>query len=285
MSYDPDQTNVLPSIERPFPITEELPVVGPIGRGPSGRFFLGLLAALLIAAIVAIAAILIIDDQRSNQAIGDDNATPTADTDTDNDDTPAPTPVDLDDAEPGFWQVVGVADGLNVRSGPGTDNNIVGALRLGDRHIFATGERATVNGSEWKQIRFGDDDTTGWVSASFLSPDSPPDETAPTPTPAPTGSTSVVCFGTVETPRLVARITFTDRTAISGIIRTITSQSSSDQTVAGTLSNGSAEVTLTPTDSTQPTRQTWTFNPASVDLGNGRSLQVVNCASVASELP
>ena len=284
MTYDPHRTNILPTVEQPFPITDEMPAVVPPGRGPgrSSRVLLGILAAVLIAGIVGIAAILVIDNQRSDETA----ETPAAPTVPVLDEAPTPsTPELLEDDEPGYWQVVDVPDGLNVRSGPGVENDVIGALRLGDRHIFATGERATVGGGQWRQIVFGDDDTSGWVSARFLAPDTAPGEAVTEPTPAATGSTSVVCFAGSEAPRMVARLTFTNRTEISGVLRTIGEQGPADQRVTGTLVDGQAEVSLTPQGSNQATTQTWTFNPATVDIGNGRSLRVVDCGAIADQLP
>lgn len=274
MTYDPDRTNVLPQVAPAFPITEELPAVG--GRGPrrSRRFFLKLTTALLIAAILAIAGVLIIDGQRTDQALPAEQgaeATPEPTTGTTG---PAPTAVALEADEPGYWQVVGVPDGLNVRSGPGTHNQIVGALAAGQRHILATGERATVNGSEWKQLAI--DNGVGWVSARFLAIDTPPTDETPTPIVAAT----TVCFRGEGTPTRVARLVFTYRTRLTGTVRTIDSRTSTDHSVEGTLSDGQAAVTLTNTTSARTIRQTWTFNPASVDLGDGTSLLVVGCQTV-----
>lgn len=285
MTYDPNRTTVLPQVASPFPITEELPAVVGARRGPSGRWFLMVVGGLLIAGIIAIAALLIIDNRRSDQASSDDATTaPTLAPVVDAGQTPAPTAVELDASEPGFWQVIGVPDGLNVRSGPGIDNPIVGSLNAGDRHIFATGERSTVNGAEWKQITFGDSDSVGWVSARFLATDIAPGDATPTATPTATGSTSVVCFRSDGTPAVIARIEFTNSTQITGLVRTITSQSTTDQTVAGTLDNGRADITLTDLASSRTTRQPWVFNPASVELGDGPTLSVVNCALIASQL-
>lgn len=288
MSYDPYRNNILPEIGSPFPITEELPAVSPRGGGPRGRLFLWLVGAVLIIGIAATAAILIIDNQRSTQVASGD-AEPTATPPpNDNDQTPAPTVTELENGEPGYVQVVGVDEGLNVRSGPGTDNAIVGSLAAGSRHVFATGERANVNGAEWTQVRLGTDNRVGWVSARFLAADTEPSDDDPTPTPVPTaepsGSTSVVCFFNDGSTTQVARLVFTNRTEISGVLRSIGAESTIDQAVAGTLDNGEADVTLTNTESNARARQTWTFNPASVDVGNSRSLAVVSCDTVASQL-
>jgi hypothetical protein len=287
MSYDPERTTVLPQIG--FPITEELPIVasasGPGGQGPNGGGFLKIAAVLLIAAIMAIAAVLIISNRQSNNVASIDEAVENPTPALGPEETPAPTPVELDDVEPGFWQVVGVPDGLNVRSGPGTDNDIVGSLRAGDRHIFGTGERVAINGAGWTQITFGDSDMVGWVSTRFLAGDSAPDPNDPTPTPVVVRSLSVVCFQNESEPIRIARLEFADSAAISGLIRTIDGQTAIDQTVSGTLANSSALMTLTDPSTGESSRRTWAFSPASVDLGNGIVLSVTDCEAIAGRLP
>jgi uncharacterized protein YgiM (DUF1202 family) len=286
MSYDPERTTKLPQIG--FPITEELPIVT-VGRGPGrrgpGSGFLKIAAVLLIASMIAIAAVLIMSNRESNEVASTNEAAENPTPAFEPEESPAPTPVELDDAEPGFWQVTGVPDGLNVRSGPGTDNDIVGTLRAGDRHIFGTGERVTVNGAEWTQIAFGDRDTVGWVSNRFLASDSAPGPNDPTPTPVVVRSLSVVCFQNTSEPIRIARLEFADSTAISGLIRTIDGQTAMDQTVSGTLANGSASMTLTDPSTGESSRRTWVFSPASVDLGNGIMLSVADCAAIAGQLP
>ena len=288
MSYDPNRTTVLPELG--FPITEELPAVTPgqrRGPGPGGSGFLKIAAFLLIASMIAIAAVLFINNQRSNEtATTNENIDPTTTATTSNE-APTPAVVEVDDTEPGFWRVTGVPDGLNVRSGPGIGNDIVGSLRADDRHIFGTGELANVNGAEWTQVVFGDNDSTGWVSSQFLATDTPPDPDAPTPTPTPApapSSSSVVCFESDQQPTRVARLTIASGN-ITGVIRTIDGQATSDQTVTGTLANGSALVTLTTPTTGASSQRTWTFRPADVVLGNGIILSVVNCATVAGQLP
>ncbi len=71
------------------------------------------------------------------------------------------------------YQVTGVAadDVLNVRSGPGTENMIVGMLQPNARGVTLTGETAqSADGGTWWQISDptlpGD---TGWVNARFLT--------------------------------------------------------------------------------------------------------------------
>lgn len=296
MSYDPYRTNMLPDMGNQFPITDELPAVGGGPAGPRSRFFLKLLAVLLVAAIAAVAAILVIDNQRSDQvATGDADPTPTAAPDAPGQ-TPGPTAgTEFERGEPGFWRVIDVAEGLNVRSGPGTGNDVIGVLAADSRHILGTGQTATADGGEWTEVRFDAADRVGWVSSRFLGadsapsedePDEPeePEEPTPEPTPEPSGSVSVVCFRSDGEPLRIARIEFTDRTEITGRLRSIGAESTTDQTLSGTLDNGRAEITLTDVDSNARSRQTWTFNPANVDLGGGRTLDVVGCDGIAGDL-
>lgn len=66
-------------------------------------------------------------------------------------------------------QVVGVAadDVLNVRSGPGVENPIVGMLAPGTV-VQTTGNQAPVGNSPWAEIRIPSG--FGWVNAGFLGP-------------------------------------------------------------------------------------------------------------------
>lgn len=289
MSYEPPRTTVLPNVDTSYPTTDELPAVrvgssGPFGSPPGGsRLFLGILAALLVAALIAAGVIIYLSQRDDNTATAPTPATPTTQAEAPPTVTEA-TP-EITDGDAGWRQVVGVPDGLNVRSGPGVDNDIVGVLIAGQRHVFATGERAGVNGTEWQQVIYGPDDETGWVSGRFLADDVAPDENAPTPQPtvAPAGTTSTVCFQSTTGVDRIARVVFTNRTSLSGIVRTFGADGSFDQNIEGTLADGRAAVTLTADG--QTSSRTWTFNPASVDLGNGQTLAVVDCTAIAIDLP
>jgi hypothetical protein len=65
-------------------------------------------------------------------------------------------------------QVVNVAenDTLNVRTGAGIDNPIVGQLPQGDLDIYVTGSGEIVDQTVWLPIRY--QDLTGWVNSLFL---------------------------------------------------------------------------------------------------------------------
>jgi uncharacterized protein YraI len=69
-------------------------------------------------------------------------------------------PLAAQPAGPGSGRVEG-AEALNVRSGPGLENDIVGALRRGDDV-----EVKEVDG-KWARVRHRD--TEGWVFASFIA--------------------------------------------------------------------------------------------------------------------
>lgn len=73
--------------------------------------------------------------------------------------TTAPTePVVFDP----YWVII-TGDSLNIRSGPGTDNDHVGTLKKGDRVEIL--EHASANGSTWGRT------VDGWISLNFTSPE------------------------------------------------------------------------------------------------------------------
>jgi hypothetical protein len=81
----------------------------------------------------------------------------------------------LEGREPVFagegWRVTGVAvdDVLNVRSGPGTANDIVGTLAPDDVNVRLTGWGTTLaDGNEWWGVLLSDG-TEGWVNNAFLT--------------------------------------------------------------------------------------------------------------------
>ncbi len=56
---------------------------------------------------------------------------------------------------------------LNVRSGPGVVNEIWFTLLACQRGIHLTGQRASVGGSVWAEIKLGQ--LMGWVNTRYLS--------------------------------------------------------------------------------------------------------------------
>jgi uncharacterized protein YgiM (DUF1202 family) len=67
--------------------------------------------------------------------------------------------------------VIGISPGdeVNVRSGPGSDQDLVGALADAAAGVRTTGWAALdADGDEWRQIAY--DDATAWVFAAFLTP-------------------------------------------------------------------------------------------------------------------
>lgn len=80
---------------------------------------------------------------------------------------PEPTAPLLDDAA--AFQVVYVAadDVLNVRSGPGVGNDIVGELAPDTTNITITGEGQMVEGSLWVPVQAGT--VAGWVNSTYLA--------------------------------------------------------------------------------------------------------------------
>lgn len=69
------------------------------------------------------------------------------------------------------WRVTGVAadDVLNVRSGPGTQNGIIGTLAPDDTNVRLTGWGTTqADGNEWWGVLL-EDGSEGWVNNAFLA--------------------------------------------------------------------------------------------------------------------
>ena len=68
------------------------------------------------------------------------------------------------------WAVVLVADDdvLNVRSGPGVDNDMVGELAPNETGIIAGSEPVTVGGETWRRIHTTSN-PEGWVNDRFLA--------------------------------------------------------------------------------------------------------------------
>ena len=70
------------------------------------------------------------------------------------------------------WRVVGVDEGtfLNVRSGPGTDNEVMGRLFPGDVDVEVTGFGfVDLDGTGWFEVIL-EDGTVGYTSSEFLAP-------------------------------------------------------------------------------------------------------------------
>lgn len=84
--------------------------------------------------------------------------------------TPAPeaaTPtVAEQSAEGEIWYVAG--NSLNVRSGPSTDDAVVGKLARGEATLVVWRE-----GPDWARIRIEGDGVEGYVAMRFLTPDVP----------------------------------------------------------------------------------------------------------------
>lgn len=192
------------------------------------------------------------------------------------------------DGEAGYWQVAGVPERLNVRAGPGTERTVIGSLANTERRIYATGQRATINGSAWVEIEYGDE--TGWVSGRFLKPDVAPEPAtnneateATETTEATDGpSDSRVCFSSSTEPQQVARIDYSDHTDISGTRLTLIGSIPVSEQITGTLDDGEALITLINAATGETTTETWTFAPASIRSGDQAPLAVVACGSIAS---
>lgn len=68
------------------------------------------------------------------------------------------------------YMVVGVAadDVLNVRSGPGVDNGIVGTIPYSAINVAIVGEGVTVGDSTWVPIQY--EFLSGWINLRYLAP-------------------------------------------------------------------------------------------------------------------
>ena len=79
----------------------------------------------------------------------------------------APTPA----AVPVLYEVTGIAAGdtLNVRSGPGANNEVIARLPNGYRDIQIIGAPVLNGTTPWVQIKFGE--RTGWVTRPYLRPE------------------------------------------------------------------------------------------------------------------
>jgi len=64
----------------------------------------------------------------------------------------------------GTWKVINVANGdvLNIRSGPGADNTIVGTIPSGSACVLKSAQ------CEGKWCRVAYDKTIGWVNTRYL---------------------------------------------------------------------------------------------------------------------
>ena len=89
---------------------------------------------------------------------------------------PEPTLTENQVPEHQLYRVVFVEDNdvLNVRSGPGVANEIVGGLPPNSGGIEVTGEGRIVRNSMWLPIRTGD--LNGWVNGRFLTDQVQPEE-------------------------------------------------------------------------------------------------------------
>ncbi|MFQ5947803.1 MAG: SH3 domain-containing protein, partial [Acidimicrobiia bacterium] len=157
----------------------------PTGDGRPTRA-IQVLVVLGIAALVAVGVFLVLRDGRDTMAAPTTQPTgttapseTTAATAVETTTTVAPPateigpgtfPVDI-----GTLEVVGVEpdDVLNVRSGPGTQNDVIGAFPHNYSGVVTTGTGATSpDGAQWWEVEFFDD-IIGWVNSAFLEPVAP----------------------------------------------------------------------------------------------------------------
>ena len=67
----------------------------------------------------------------------------------------------IEDAPAEYWYVTGTR--VNLRSGPGTSNGVVGSLTLGTEALVLADDRG------WYQIRTADGSVAGWIFGKYLS--------------------------------------------------------------------------------------------------------------------
>ena len=67
--------------------------------------------------------------------------------------------------------------GLNLRSKPGTDTEIIGKLRKGDEVEFTGNKTGKIGNHEWAEIKYGE--KIGWVAADYLNTEMPYDMYVP----------------------------------------------------------------------------------------------------------
>lgn len=73
----------------------------------------------------------------------------------------APAPAAATEEPPAYWYVTGTR--VNLRSGPGTSNRVVGSLTLGaEAQVLA-------DNNGWYQVRTTDGAVSGWIFGKFLA--------------------------------------------------------------------------------------------------------------------
>ena len=87
--------------------------------------------------------------------------------------TPSPTPTasQTQSALIGPYAVILVAPGdvLNIRSGPGASNPIVGSFASNATHVMRTGPSQQAEGAEWVEVLMPDGTSKGWVNFKYLT--------------------------------------------------------------------------------------------------------------------
>jgi hypothetical protein len=85
--------------------------------------------------------------------------------------TPSPTPTGTPMALQGPYAVILVApsDVLNIRSGAGVSNPVIGSFARGAVNVMRTGPSQQADGAEWVEVLMSDGINTGWVNFSYLT--------------------------------------------------------------------------------------------------------------------
>jgi len=154
---------------------------------------------------------------------------------------PAAAPVikQLTGESPAVFKVTGINAGsaLNVRQSAGTTNPLIGTLANNATGIAGTGRRVSVDGSEWREIKYNNG--TGWVFAGYLALAPAPAPAAAT-TPAPTPAPEVVKQLDAEAPGI---FTLTD--VATGASLNVRAEPGRTQRLVGTIPGTTASVPAT----------------------------------------
>jgi len=101
--------------------------------------------------------------------------------------------------------LVGTGDSLNIRSGPGAANALIGSFPAGTANVIRTGPSTQADGETWVQVQ-APSGGTGWVAARFLT------EFVPQATFCADGRVNALLTG------LANAVTASDGSALAGLV-------------------------------------------------------------------
>lgn len=149
----------------------------------------------------------------------------------------APVVTQLTGQAPAVYKVTGISAGssLNVRQSAGTTNPLIGTLANNATDIAGTGRRVSVDGNEWREIKFANG--TGWVFGGYLTlAPAPAAAATPVPTPAPIVVTELA----VDSPAIY-RVTGVS----TGASLNVRAEPGASQRLLGTLAGDTSAVPAT----------------------------------------